>query len=140
MDLKTTMETYGKRAPYIVKWKVRRKLYIDNVIYSQLPFIMMKSTLHVIADLHFIYKAGVTEEGKLTFVDMKLYCDSGYEMFENDAGEAVHFAQNVYNAEAWKISPHAVITDVMPNSWCRAPGSTQVLVQKMVKNKLIGVA
>ena len=57
---------------------------------------------------------------------MSLYCDAGYEMFENDAGEAVHFAQNVYNAEAWKISPFAVITDVMPNVWCRAPGSTQV--------------
>ena len=24
MDLKTTMETYGKRAPYISKWKVRK--------------------------------------------------------------------------------------------------------------------
>ena len=49
-----------------------------------------------------------------------------YEIFENDAGEAVHFAQNVYNANAWKISPYAVVTDVMPNTFCRAPGSTQV--------------
>ena len=75
---------------------------------------------------HLFFKAGVTEEGKLTFVDMNLYCDSGSEMYENSAGEAVHFAQNVYNATAWKVSPHAVITDVMTNTYCRGPGSTQV--------------
>ena len=57
---------------------------------------------------------------------MKLYMDSGYQPFENDAGEAVHFAQNVYNANAWKVSPHAVLTDVTAHTWCRAPGSTQV--------------
>ena len=57
---------------------------------------------------------------------MKIYCDAGCEIFENDAGEAVHFAQNVYNAKAWKVSPYAVVTDVMPNAWCRGPGSTQV--------------
>ena len=72
-------------------------------------------------------KAGVTEEGKLTFVDMNLYCDSGYQPFESDAGEAVHFAQNVYNANAWKVIPYAVITDTMANTWCRAPGSVQVI-------------
>ena len=64
---------------------------------------------------------------------MKLFCDAGDQIFENDAGEAVHFAQNVYNANAWKISPYAVVTDVMPNTFCRAPGSTQVYTNFMFR-------
>ena len=70
----------------------------------------------------------MTEEGKLTFVDTKIFADAGDQIFDNDAGEAVHFAQNVYHAKAWKISPHAVVTDVMPNTFCRAPGSTQAKI------------
>ena len=57
---------------------------------------------------------------------MKIFADAGCEIFDNDAGEAVHFAQSVYHANAWKVAPYAVVTDVMPNTWCRAPGSTQV--------------
>ena len=73
-----------------------------------------------------IIQAGVTSDNKLTFVDMHLYCNTGYQPFDGDSGEAVHFAQNVYNANAWKVTPYAVVTDTMANTWCRAPGSVQV--------------
>ena len=59
-------------------------------------------------------------------MDMHLYCDSGYQPFEADSGEGVAFAQNVYNATAWRVTPYAVLTDNMMSTFCRAPGSTQV--------------
>ena len=119
------METYGKRAPYIAKWKVQR--LIEKFKEKHTTNFKLKALAAISKiSFHLFFKAGVTEEGKLTFVDMNLYCDSGSEMYENSAGEAVHFAQNVYNATAWKVSPHAVITDVMTNTYCRGPGSTQV--------------
>ena len=40
--------------------------------------------------------------------------------------EGVIFSQNVYNAAAWNIVPHAVITDQVPTTFTRAPGSLQV--------------
>ena len=76
-----------------------------------------------------MYKqAGVTDDAKLTFVDMSLYADAGCDPMAAgmDAGEAVHFAQNAYNATAWSVKPYAVITDVMHSTPTRAPGSTQV--------------
>ena len=61
---------------------------------------------------------------------MHLYCDTGYQFLEGDAGEGVHFAQNVYHANAWKITPYSVVTDNVTNTFCRAPGSTQVREQR----------
>ena len=59
---------------------------------------------------------------------MGLYSDAGYDPMEADVGEAVHFSQNAYNANAWSVKPHVVLTDVMANTPCRAPGSTQVSI------------
>ena len=42
------------------------------------------------------YKAGVDEDKKLTGVDMKLYCDSGYSFSESTADGAAVYAKNVY--------------------------------------------
>ena len=74
-----------------------------------------------------VFQAGVSKEAKLRFVDMSIYCDAGSDMMEAGVGEAVHFAQNAYNANAWSIKPYVVLTDSMYNTPCRAPGSTQVI-------------
>ena len=42
------------------------------------------------------YKAVVDEDNKLTGVDMKLYCDSGYSFSESTADGAAVYAKNVY--------------------------------------------
>ena len=42
------------------------------------------------------YKAAVNEDKKLTGVDMKLYCDSGYSFSESTADGAAVYAKNVY--------------------------------------------
>ena len=42
------------------------------------------------------YKASVDEDKKLTGVDMKLYCDSGYSFSESTADGAANYAKNVY--------------------------------------------
>ena len=42
------------------------------------------------------YNAGVDEDNKLTGVDMKLYCDSGYSFSESTAEGAAVYAKNVY--------------------------------------------
>jgi CO/xanthine dehydrogenase Mo-binding subunit len=47
-------------------------------------------------------------------------------IFQATVGEAVTFAQNAYSAAAWNIVPHAVVTDTPPNTFTRAPGTTQV--------------
>jgi hypothetical protein len=49
--------------------------------------------------------------------------------------EAIQFAQNVYNATAWNIVPHAVVTDTVPNTFTRSPGSTQVKQSKTLKRE-----
>lgn len=36
------------------------------------------------------------------------------------------YSQNAYNAVAWNIKPFVVRTDTAPNTFCRAPGTTQV--------------
>jgi len=47
-------------------------------------------------------------------------------IFQATVGEAMSFAQNAYSAAAWNIVPHAVVTDTPPNTFTRAPGTTQV--------------
>ena len=42
------------------------------------------------------YKAVVDEDNRLTGVDMKLYCDSGYSFSESTADGAAVYAKNVY--------------------------------------------
>ena len=58
---------------------------------------------------------------------MSVYCNAGCDPMEASVGEAVHFTQNAYNANAWSIKPFVVITDTPYNTFCRAPGSTEVL-------------
>ena len=73
-------------------------------------------------------QAGVNSEGALRFVDMKLYCQTGWTATSQTLMEALHFAQNAYNSTAWNIEPYAVKVDTHGNTFCRAPGSTQVRI------------
>ena len=59
-------------------------------------------------------------------MDTSIYADAGYDPMEVGVSEAIHFAQNAYNANAWSVKPYVVLTDTTWNVACRAPGSTQV--------------
>ena len=51
-------------------------------------------------------QAGITKDARLNFVDMSVYCNAGCDPMEASVGEAVHFTQNAYNANAWSIKPY----------------------------------
>ena len=89
------------------------------------------------------YKASVDKDKKLTGVNIKIFCDSGANYNESTADIAVGFAKSVYvrllnvdldnknistlcPSPVWRLSPMAVLTDTPSNTYCRAPGSTQV--------------
>ena len=109
MDLESNLEAVGKRLPYMAK-----------------------------------YKASVDKDKKLTGVNIKIFCDSGANYNESTADIAVGFAKSVYirfmittlrtshlysSSPVWRLSPMAVLTDTPSNTYCRAPGSTQVGAQ-----------
>ena len=71
------------------------------------------------------YKASVGENGKISAIGMKIFCDSGYSYNESTADNAARFAKNVYVSKAWAIKPNAILTDKASNTYARAPGSTQ---------------
>ena len=58
---------------------------------------------------------------------------SGWNKCQSTMVEGVIFSQNVYNAAAWNIVPHAVITDQVPTTFTRAPGSLQVNTHNKAK-------
>ena len=111
MDLESNLEAVGKRLPYLAK-----------------------------------YKASVDKDKKLTGVNIKIFCDSGANYNESTADIAVGFAKSVYirfmittlrmaqlysSSPVWRLSPMAVLTDTPSNTYCRAPGSTQVGAQNL---------
>ena len=49
------------------------------------------------------YRAGVDGSGKLTGVEIKIFCDSGYSYNESTADNAAAFAKNCYEAKVRKI-------------------------------------
>ncbi len=67
------------------------------------------------------------DNGILNNVDIKIFCDCGYTTNEATANDAATFAQNCYASKAWNIEPSAVKTDTAANTFCRAPGTTQVI-------------
>jgi len=71
------------------------------------------------------YKVGVEETGKIHGLTMKYICDSGFASSASTGFSAVSISQNVYEANDWHVSPGLVNTDQAPNTWCRAPGTTQ---------------
>ena len=59
---------------------------------------------------------------------------TGWNKCQSTMVEGVIFSQNVYNAPAWSIVPHAVITDQVPTTFTRAPGSLQVNLYNTVEH------
>jgi CO/xanthine dehydrogenase Mo-binding subunit len=57
-----------------------------------------------------------------------------FHLTQATVGEAMSYAQNAYNATAWSIVPHAVVTDTAPNTFTRGPGTTQVKPVLCTKN------
>ncbi len=68
------------------------------------------------------------KDGQLQDVDIKLTCDCGFTTNESTSGDAALFAQNCYSAANWNVVPASVTTNTAANTFCRAPGTTQVLL------------
>ncbi|XP_037075287.1 LOW QUALITY PROTEIN: indole-3-acetaldehyde oxidase-like [Pollicipes pollicipes] len=71
------------------------------------------------------YKAGVEESGKIQGLTMRYICDSGFASSATTGFSAVALSQNVYHPTNWDVAPGHVNTNLAPNTWCRAPGTTQ---------------
>jgi xanthine dehydrogenase/oxidase len=59
-----------------------------------------------------------------------IYCDCGFTTNESTGSTAAEFAKNCYKAVAWNIVSSDVITNTPSNTYCRAPGTTQVNYSK----------
>ena len=56
---------------------------------------------------------------------INLYCDCGHVFNSPTSLLAGMFAQNVYNSQNWRVTPSAVVTNTVANTYVRAPGTTQ---------------
>jgi len=79
MDLKTNMEMFGKRDPWLGKYKVN---ICKMFIFELFEFFFFT---------HF--KVGVTKDGLLKYVDMDLFAANGWNICQSTMCEALPFAQ-----------------------------------------------
>jgi len=112
MDLKSNMELMGKRFPYLTKYQV-------------IPFFHQPNSIFLI-DKFLFFQAGATTDGRLMFVSANIYCDCGFTYNEATSYAAAAFAKNCYTSANWNIRPINVLTNTPSNTYCRAPGTTQV--------------
>ena len=61
-------------------------------------------------------------------METEVYCDPGFSPNECTVGEGINFFQECYHSPWWDVKTFGVVTDTPSNTWCRAPGSTQVHV------------
>ncbi|RZF32560.1 hypothetical protein LSTR_LSTR006555 [Laodelphax striatellus] len=72
------------------------------------------------------YEAAVNDDGKIQYLDAKLYQDVGARENESDVvSGTLHWLPNTYDSETWSVIGYSVRTDTPANTWCRAPGSTE---------------
>ncbi|RZF32561.1 hypothetical protein LSTR_LSTR006556 [Laodelphax striatellus] len=72
------------------------------------------------------YEAGVNVDGKIQYLDAKLYQDVG----ATSNGKVIidgtlNFMEYPYNINTWTIGAYSVRTDTTPNTFCRGPGATE---------------
>ncbi|ODM88520.1 putative aldehyde oxidase-like protein, partial [Orchesella cincta] len=90
LDLETNMQAFGKRLPYLFKYKVK-----------------------------------VNPIGKIRQLEASVYCDPGSVSNEPTSLFGTICFQSTYRANNWNIKPEVAVTNTAPNTYCRAPGSSQ---------------
>ncbi|ODM92327.1 Abscisic-aldehyde oxidase [Orchesella cincta] len=71
------------------------------------------------------YEAGIDTDGKIQSLKAQIFCDPGYVANEATSLFAMVCAQSCYRAAGWQVIPGKALTNTPPNTYCRAPGSTQ---------------
>ncbi|XP_035713400.1 xanthine dehydrogenase/oxidase isoform X1 [Folsomia candida] len=71
------------------------------------------------------YEVGVDKDGKIMSLKCDIFCDPGSVGNEATSFLAVFNLQNCYRATGWDATSGKAITNTHPNTYCRAPGSTQ---------------
>ncbi|XP_039288989.1 xanthine dehydrogenase isoform X2 [Nilaparvata lugens] len=72
------------------------------------------------------YEAAVNNDGKIQYLDAKLYQDIGARENESDiVSSTLAFMPSTYDTETWSVTGYSVKTDTPANTWCRSPGSTE---------------
>ncbi|XP_039281010.1 indole-3-acetaldehyde oxidase [Nilaparvata lugens] len=72
------------------------------------------------------YETGVNENGKIQYLEAKLYEDIGARDNERAVVYGtLDFLPYPYDIDTWTASIYSVRTDTPPNTWCRAPGATE---------------
>ncbi|XP_049766804.1 uncharacterized protein LOC126100259 [Schistocerca cancellata] len=71
------------------------------------------------------YEVGVDDDGVITYLEAKMYHNCGAHRNDSSAGVALESFKNCYDNSTWNVTAYNVITDVAPNTWCRAPGTTE---------------
>uniref|UniRef100_A0A1B6E3D0 FAD-binding PCMH-type domain-containing protein n=1 Tax=Clastoptera arizonana TaxID=38151 RepID=A0A1B6E3D0_9HEMI len=71
------------------------------------------------------YEAGVNENGKIQYLNVKLYEDDGSSKNDVVYFATIHHMTFPYESSTWKVEGFGVRTDTESNTWCRAPGSTE---------------
>lgn len=71
------------------------------------------------------YEGAVNDEGLIQDLDIKTYTEKGAAGNDDTAGEIIRYSSNLYDSDTWKYLCYAVRTDIAPNTFARAPGSTE---------------
>ncbi|XP_023247177.1 xanthine dehydrogenase-like [Copidosoma floridanum] len=71
------------------------------------------------------YELIVDEKGEIQKLDATYFGNMGASFNEPHSILVVHHFFNCYNPSTWSFTGYDVKTDMPPNTWCRAPGSTE---------------
>ncbi|XP_058123363.1 uncharacterized protein LOC131294469 [Anopheles ziemanni] len=71
------------------------------------------------------YQVDVDPKGKILDLTNNFMQDYGANLNENVVDDAKFVFGQSYNSSAWKVSGKAVLTDAPPNTWMRAPATTE---------------
>lgn len=75
---------------------------------------------------YMIYEVGVNGKGVIQYLNTKLYSDYGAGGNEPFDWLFVPMFKNCYNYSTWNFSTYAVVTDMPPNAYTRAPGKITI--------------
>ncbi|XP_065165292.1 uncharacterized protein [Atheta coriaria] len=73
------------------------------------------------------YEAGFDENGKLTFLNHKIYHDTGLHINDLPNLSMMDLLVSTYNSDSMQVDYNYVRTDMHTAAWTRAPGTTEVL-------------
>ena len=76
------------------------------------------------------------DQNKLQKVESDIVSDIGFSGYQADADISLLWFQNCYHSKNWVPKPQDVITDTPTNTYCRAPWSTQVNLNREARTEL----